>query len=241
MDIYRGRTAFAASSAKKLNSLPAGHDCKNCPYASVQLSAWQRVYLHIKRFFDVVFSLVGLVVLSPILLVAALAIKLDDRGPVIFKQMRMGKDGRLFRFYKFRSMCVDADKKQEQLLALNEVDGPVFKIAKDPRVTRVGRIIRKFSIDELPQLVNVIKGDMSIVGPRPPLPKEVAKYTPFQMKRLSVTPGLTCYWQISGRSNLSFDQWVEMDLRYIRKIGPMTDLAIVLRTFPVALFGIGAY
>lgn len=207
----------------------------------ITLSAWQRFYLPVKRVCDVVLSLLGLIVTAPILLLATIAIKLEGDGPVIYKQMRVGKDGRQFEMYKFRSMCAGAERMLEQLRDHNEVDGPVFKIMNDPRVTRVGRFIRRYSIDELPQLLNILKGDMSIVGPRPPLPAEVEQYTPFQMNRLSVTPGLTCYWQISGRSHLSFEQWVERDIQYIQRMSLFTDTVIVLRTIPVVLFGIGAY
>lgn len=187
------------------------------------------------------FRFLALVVLSPLFLITAIAIKLDSEGEVFYSQLRVGKDGKLFKMYKFRSMCVDADKQLDKLKDLNEKDGPVFKIANDPRVTRVGRIIRKRSIDELPQLINIIKGDMSIVGPRPPLPNEVAQYTPYQMQRLSVKPGLTCYWQISGRSDISFDEWVELDCKYIRESSVWTDIKIILKTIPAVLTGRGAY
>ncbi|MEG6571111.1 exopolysaccharide biosynthesis polyprenyl glycosylphosphotransferase [[Clostridium] cellulosi] len=199
------------------------------------------IYRAVKRFFDVVLSVLALVVLSPLFLITAIAIKLDSEGEVFYSQLRVGKDGKLFKMYKFRSMCVDADKQLDKLKDLNEKDGPVFKIANDPRVTRVGRIIRKRSIDELPQLINIIKGDMSIVGPRPPLPNEVAQYTPYQMQRLSVKPGLTCYWQISGRSDISFDEWVELDCKYIRESSVWTDIKIILKTIPAVLIGRGAY
>ncbi|MFO7160625.1 MAG: exopolysaccharide biosynthesis polyprenyl glycosylphosphotransferase [[Clostridium] cellulosi] len=199
------------------------------------------IYRAVKRFFDVVLSVLALVVLSPLFLITAIAIKLDSEGEVFYSQLRVGKDGKLFKMYKFRSMCVDADKQLDKLKDLNEKDGPVFKIANDPRVTRVGRIIRKRSIDELPQLINIIKGDMSIVGPRPPLPNEVAQYTPYQMQRLSVKPGLTCYWQISGRSDISFDEWVELDCKYIRESSVWTDIKIILKTIPAVLTGRGAY
>ncbi len=214
------------------------HRCAECAHARTGLSPRQRLYLPVKRVFDVAFSLLGLFLAGPILLFTAIAIKLEDGGPVMYRQMRMGKGGRLFWIYKFRSMCVGAEQMQEQLLAYNEVKGPAFKIVKDPRVTHVGRFLRKYSIDELPQLLNIIKGDMSIVGPRPPLPAEVAEYTAFQIKRLTVKPGLTCYWQTSGCSRSSFDRWMKLDIRYIQKLGPLTDLGIILRTVPVVLLGI---
>ena len=198
-------------------------------------------YLPLKRTLDIALSIIALVFLSPLLLITAIAVKLEDGGPVIYSQTRIGKDNKDFRFYKFRSMCVDAEKKLDRLKNLNESDGPVFKISADPRVTKVGKIIRKYSIDELPQLINIIKGDMSIVGPRPPLPNEVTQYTPEQMRRLNVKPGLTCYWQISGRSDLSFQKWMELDLKYIRECSLWTDFKIVLKTVPAVLTGRGAY
>jgi exopolysaccharide biosynthesis polyprenyl glycosylphosphotransferase len=203
--------------------------------------AEKQCYLFFKRFFDFILSAIGLVILSPLLLITGIAIMLDSTGPAIYSQQRAGKNGKTFKMYKFRSMCVDADEKLKDLQDLNEKDGPVFKIAKDPRVTKVGRFIRKKSIDELPQLINIIKGDMSIVGPRPPLLNEVEQYTPYQMRRLSVTPGLTCYWQISGRSDLSFDDWVRLDLKYIRERSSWTDFSIVLKTIFAVLTGKGAY
>ena len=201
----------------------------------------KRGYLLLKRFFDVFLSVLGLIVLSPLLLIVTAVIKLDSPGKAIYIQERVGKDGKKFKMYKFRSMCVDAEKKQDELQALNEVDGPVFKIAKDPRVTRVGKFIRKCSIDELPQLFNIIKGEMSIVGPRPPLPKEVEQYTPYQKLRLRVAPGLTCYWQISGRSDMTFDKWIQLDLMYITSRNLWVDFCIVLKTIPAVLGHKGAY
>jgi exopolysaccharide biosynthesis polyprenyl glycosylphosphotransferase len=198
-------------------------------------------YLFFKRLSDIILSILGIIVLSPLLLLTVLAIKLDSKGPAIYSQPRAGKNGKVFKMYKFRSMCENADEKLEDLQKLNEKDGPVFKISNDPRNTRVGRIIRKRSIDELPQLVNIIKGDMSIVGPRPPLLNEVEQYTPHEMQRLTVKPGLTCYWQISGRSNLSFADWVRLDLKYISECSLWTDFKIILKTVPAVLSGRGAY
>lgn len=199
------------------------------------------LYAALKRGFDVVLSAAALILLFPLFLVTAIAIRLEDGGPAIYAQPRAGKNGKRFRMYKFRSMCMDADEKLRGLQNLNEMDGPVFKITNDPRVTKVGKIIRKKSIDELPQLINIIKGDMSIVGPRPPLLNEVMQYTPEQMHRLDVTPGLTCYWQCSGRNNVGFEHWVYLDLKYIRERGIWTDIKVILRTVPVVLFGWGAY
>jgi exopolysaccharide biosynthesis polyprenyl glycosylphosphotransferase len=199
------------------------------------------IYLFFKRVFDLVTSLIAIIVLLPVFFLIAAAIKLDSKGPVIYSQPRAGKNRKPFTMYKFRSMCMDADEKLKDLRYLNEKEGPVFKIAKDPRVTKIGCIIRKTSLDELPQLINIIKGDMSIVGPRPPLLNEVKQYTPYQMQRLKVTPGLTCYWQISGRSNLSFDEWVGLDLKYIQESSIWVDIKTILKTVPAVLFGWGAY
>lgn len=198
-------------------------------------------YLYSKRLLDMAFALTAAILLAPLFVIVGMAIKLDSKGPVIYTQPRVTKNGRVFKMYKFRSMCANADTYLKELEPLNEKDGPVFKLANDPRVTRVGKLIRRTSIDELPQLLNVIKGEMTIVGPRPPLVNEVAQYTPHQMLRLTVTTGLTCYWQISGRSELSFEEWVELDMKYIREQSLRTDISIILKTIPVVLLGRGAY
>ncbi|WP_270577710.1 sugar transferase [Caldibacillus thermoamylovorans] len=196
-----------------------------------------RAYLISKRFIDILGATVGLILLSPLFLIVAFLIKLEDNnGPVIFKQIRVGKGGKEFYMYKFRSMVANAEELKAQLMEKNEATGPVFKMKNDPRVTKVGKFIRKTSIDELPQLFNVLKGEMSLVGPRPPLPDEVAKYTSYEMQRLSVIPGLTCYWQVSGRSNLGFDEWIELDLKYIHDRSLLIDLKLILKTILV-LFG----
>ena len=200
----------------------------------------QNRYEKIKRFFDICLSTAALVVLSPLLLVIAILIYLEDKGPVIYSQTRIGKDGRAFKLYKFRSMCVDADEKLKDLQKLNERDGPVFKIRDDPRVTKIGKFIRKTCIEELPQLVNIIKGDMSIVGPRPPLPNEVEQYNSYQKQRLLVVPGLTCYWQIQKGEETTFDEWVELDLKYIKERSILLDFRLILLTFKVILSGKGA-
>lgn len=200
----------------------------------------QNRYEKIKRFFDICLSTAALVVLSPLLLVIAILIYLEDKGPVIYSQTRIGKDGRAFKLYKFRSMCVDADERLRDLQKLNERDGPAFKIRDDPRVTKVGKFIRKTCIDELPQLVNIIKGDMSIVGPRPPLPNEVEQYNSYQKQRLLVVPGLTCYWQIQKGEETTFDEWVELDLKYIKERSILLDFRLILLTFKVILSGKGA-
>jgi exopolysaccharide biosynthesis polyprenyl glycosylphosphotransferase len=198
-------------------------------------------YCIAKRAFDILFASAILLISWPVMAVAALLIRLTSRGPVIFRQTRVGRGGRYFTCYKFRSMCADAEDKKKTLMHLNEVDGPVFKIKCDPRVTTVGAVLRKFSIDELPQLFNVLKGDMSVVGPRPPLPTEVDKYSERERGRLAVQPGLTCLWQISGRSNVSFERWVELDLLYIDNMSFMSDLGIVVKTVPAVLTGAGAH
>jgi len=198
---------------------------------------WQ---LLAKRVLDITVSGLMLLVLSPLFLAVALAIKLTSPGPVLFSQVRVGMNKRLFHLYKFRSMVVDAEQKKEALAALNEMSGPAFKMKNDPRVTKVGRIIRKTSIDELPQLWNVLRGEMSLVGPRPPLPKEVDQYEWLQRRRLSIKPGITCLWQIGGRNDLSFDQWMELDRYYCENWSLWLDLKILLKTIPVVLLGKGA-
>lgn len=199
------------------------------------------VYEFFKRIFDVVMCTFALIVLSPVFLIVAIAIKCQDGGKVFYSQTRLTKDGKEFEMYKFRSMCPDADKKLEELMDRNEMDGPAFKMKNDPRITKVGHFIRKTSIDELPQLVNVIKGDMSIVGPRPPLKWEVEQYTPYQRHRLDVKTGLSCYRECYGRSNIhNFDEWVESDLKYIRERSFLTDLKVILLTIKVVLTGEGA-
>ena len=194
-----------------------------------------------KRIFDLVMSTFALIVLSPVFLAVAIAIKCEDRGPVLYTSTRLTKGGKEFRMYKFRSMYVNADQHKKELEAQNEMKGPAFKMKDDPRVTKVGKFIRKTSIDELPQLMNIIKGDMSIIGPRPPLPEEVAQYTPYQMHRLDVITGLACYHECQGRSEANdFDQWVESDLRYIRERSMLTDLKVIWWTIKVVLTGSGA-
>ncbi|HEY3449714.1 MAG TPA: sugar transferase [Myxococcales bacterium] len=196
--------------------------------------------LALKRLFDIVVSGTALWLLLPLLVGVAALVKLSSRGPIFFKQVRVGRFGRPFHMLKFRSMVVDAEQLRERLEALNEQKGPVFKIALDPRVTPLGRFLRKHSIDELPQIINVLRGDMSIVGPRPPIPTEVAKYQAWQRRRLSVRPGLTCIWQVSGRSQISFDDWMYLDMRYIDHWNLGEDVKLVLKTFPVVVNGRGA-
>jgi len=187
-----------------------------------------------------VLSSVALAALLPLLACVAAAIKLTSKGPIFYTQTRVGLRGRLFGMYKFRSMVVDADRQLQQLITKNEQTGPVFKMRNDPRVTRIGRVIRKFSIDELPQLFNILKGDMSIVGPRPPVPSEVAQYKPWQRRRLSVRPGLTCFWQVQGRNEIGFDEWMLLDLQYVDQWSVAKDLELISRTVPVVVTGRGA-
>ena len=196
--------------------------------------------LLLKRLVDASLSLIVLVLLSPLFLLVALLIKLTSPGPVFFVQNRVGMNQRKFRLYKFRSMVVDAEAKMAELAHLNERDGPAFKIENDPRITRIGRFLRKTSIDELPQLLNVLSGEMSLVGPRPPLPDEVKKYEWLFRKRLSVKPGITCIWQISGRNHVSFDRWMEMDHEYVENWSLWLDLKILFKTVPAVLLSRGA-
>lgn len=198
------------------------------------------VYEAVKRIFDALFSLLALAALSPLFLITAIAVR-SDGGKAIYKQIRIGKNNKPFYMYKFRSMCPDAENMQDELMKYNEMDGPVFKIKNDPRITKVGKFIRKYSIDELPQLVNILKGDMSIVGPRPPLPNEVMQYNEYQLQRLWVVPGLTCFWQAYGRSSLSFEDWMDMDMKYIKRRGILLDLSLIFRTIYAVLFKRGAY
>ena len=197
----------------------------------------ETAYLVCKRAFDIAASFCALVVLSPVFLIIYLIIYLDDpHGNPIFSQIRIGKNGKAFRFYKFRSMVVNAEDLLAGLQNQNEMSGPAFKMKNDPRVTKVGRFIRKTSLDELPQLWNVLKGDMSLVGPRPPLPNEVEQYTEEQKKRLSVTPGLTCYWQVQpSRNDLDFGEWFEVDMKYLRERSMKTDIKIIFQTILVVL------
>lgn len=198
--------------------------------------AKSKAYLIAKRITDVLFSGIGLIILSPVLVIVAIAIKLDSKGPIFFKQDRVGKDEELFSMYKFRSMVVNAEELKKALENQNEMSGPMFKMKKDPRITRVGRFIRKTSIDELPQLVNVIKGDMSLVGPRPSLPKEVEQFEPWMKERLTVQPGITCFWQVMGRNSIPFEEWMKLDVKYVRERNYFLDIKLIFKTFFV-LFG----
>jgi lipopolysaccharide/colanic/teichoic acid biosynthesis glycosyltransferase len=220
-----GRTSTAAATAVELD-----------------LRAASSFYLRSgKRVLDVIGAAAALVLTSPLMLIAAIAIKLESRGPVLYRSTRIGRGGRPFTFLKLRSMVHDADQHRHRLSHLNECDGPVFKINRDPRVTRVGRFLRVTSIDEIPQFVNVLLGHMSMVGPRPPIPEEVVQYEPWQLRRLDVRPGITCLWQISGRSRIGFQEWMRLDLEYIRRQSLALDMNILIRTIPAVLSREGAY
>lgn len=216
-------------------------ECVQVQEQSPRRQGKKRIYLAGKRVFDLTASLLALILLSPLFLILSVIIFVDDPyGSPIFSQIRVGKEGKTFRFYKFRSMIVNAEELMDQLQDQNEMEGPAFKIKNDPRITKVGKFIRKTSLDELPQLINVIKGDMSIVGPRPPLPREVEQYSREQMKRLAVTPGLTCYWQTQpNRNGLSFDQWLALDLQYINERSICVDLKIIFATIKTVFHGEG--
>lgn len=193
-------------------------------------------YNVIKRLIDIIASACGIIVLSPILLIVSILIKVESKGPIIFAQERVGKDLKTFKMYKFRSMVNDAEELKEKLMQYNQMSGPMFKMDNDPRVTKIGKIIRKTSIDELPQLINVIKGDMSLVGPRPSLPKEVEEFEPWMKKRFEVKPGLTCYWQVSGRNNIDFEDWMKLDIKYIEDKNLLLDIKLIVKT-AFLLFG----
>lgn len=197
--------------------------------------------LFLKRLFDIIFSLWFLIMFSPVYLLTILAIKLESPGPAFYFQTRVGKWGKTFKMIKFRSMVMNADKMKDQLMDKNITGGITFKIKDDPRVTKVGKFIRKFSIDELPQFINVLLGDMSIVGPRPPVPREVKEYDLDDRQRLDITPGITCIWQVSGRSDIDFKGQVKLDVQYIQSQSFLSDIKLLLRTIPAVLFGKGAY
>ncbi len=194
------------------------------------------MYFFIKKIIDLLGSIIGLILLSPILIITAIAIKLDSKGPVFFIQERVGKNEQAFNMYKFRSMVIDAEERLYKLKDKNEMSGPMFKMKDDPRITKIGRFIRKTSIDELPQLFNVLKGEMSLVGPRPNLPREVIKFTDYQKNKFLAKPGLTCYWQVMGRNNIDFEDWIELDIKYIRKRNTWEDIKLIFKTVGV-LFG----
>lgn len=226
-----GGTASASASAVGLTSAWLSS-------ASDEISTYRRWG---KRALDIGVAVAASALVLPFVPLIALAIKLDSRGSILYRSIRLGKDGEPFVFYKFRSMVEGAHESVNYINRLNEADGPVFKSARDPRVTRVGRFLRRTSIDEIPQLWNVLRGDMALVGPRPPIPEEVEKYEPWQLQRLEVKPGLTCLWQVSGRSKLGFNEWMRLDIQYIRNVSFLLDLKILWRTIPAVVSREGAY
>lgn len=189
-----------------------------------------------KRTIDIILSLVGVIGLTPVIIIIALLIRLESKGPVVFSQKRIGLNGKEFNMYKLRSMVVNAEELKRKLYTKNEMSGPMFKIKNDPRITKVGKFIRKTSIDELPQLINILKGEMSLVGPRPSLPKEVKKFDKWMMRRLEVKPGLTCIWQVSGRNRIDFEEWMKLDIKYIEERSVILDIKLIFKTLLV-LFG----
>jgi exopolysaccharide biosynthesis polyprenyl glycosylphosphotransferase len=198
-------------------------------------------YRAAKRFFDLFFSTMGILLFAPLMVPLAILIRLESPGPVFFRQIRVGKGRRHFICYKFRSMVAEAEELKDSLSYLNEAEGPMFKIRNDPRITQLGSFLRRSSLDELPQLFNVFKGDMSIVGPRPQIPSEVERYEPWHYRRLEVTPGITCLWQIAGRSAIGFEEWMRLDMEYVKLRGFLFDLKIILQTLPAIIARRGAY
>lgn len=195
----------------------------------------RNTYEFLKRLMDIICSMSALIVLAPILIVVVILIKIESKGPVIFSQERVGINNKKFKMYKFRSMVVNAEDMKEKLEKQNERKGPMFKIKNDPRITTIGRFIRKTSIDELPQLINILKGEMSIVGPRPSLPKEVIQFEPWMLERLKVKPGLTCYWQVQGRDHIEFEDWMRLDVKYVKDRNFLLDIKLIFKTFFVFL------
>lgn len=194
------------------------------------------IYEFLKRSLDIIASICGLILLSPVLLIVSILIKMESKGPIFFMQKRIGLNGKEFNMYKFRSMVVNAEELKEKLKDKNEMSGPMFKIKDDPRITKVGKFIRKTSIDELPQLVNVLKGEMSLVGPRPSLPDEVKEFEKWMLRRLNVKPGITCYWQVMGRNKIGFEDWMRLDVKYVNERSFWLDIKLIFKTFFV-LFG----
>ena len=216
-------------------------DLDGLPFVSFETTVATESQLFVKKAMDFILSGMGIVILGPFMLVIAMLIKFTSSGPVLFKQQRVGLNGRIFRLYKFRTMCEGADSAKAKLEGMNEMDGPVFKIRKDPRITPLGKILRKFSIDELPQLYNVFAGHMSLIGPRALPTYEVARFDLWQRRRLSMRPGITCLWQVMGRNKIGFDEWMKLDLYYLDNWSLWLDMKILVRTIPTVLFGMGAY
>lgn len=229
---------FGGGTGERSTTL-APHEPPDPAFSGLRTAS--RAQLFAKRAIDIVASTAILLCAAPVLAITALLVKLSSRGPVFYIDWRVGQAGQQFKMYKFRSMYTDAERRLAELRAHNEVTGPVFKMRRDPRVTPLGRILRKLSLDEMPQLFNVLVGQMSLVGPRPPLPREYATYSVRERRRLDVRPGLTCTWQVSGRSDISFEQWIDMDLEYIDSWNMKRDLVLLIRTIPAVLSGRGAY
>lgn len=217
------------------NTIRADYGSRTAAYQNYSVETIEKsiIYIASKRAIDIAMATVALMIILPIFLIIALAIKLTDKGSVLFKQERVGKDGKTFVMYKFRTMVPNAEALKAALMAKNEMDGPMFKMKNDPRITKIGAFLRKTSLDELPQLINIIFGDMSFVGPRPNLPSEVAQFNTYQLQKTAVTPGLTCYWQVSGRNTIDFENWIELDLEYIRNRCFIEDIKLIFRTFKV--------
>ncbi len=234
------RTRFALNLFPHTKAKARFEELDGVPLMTFSTTPERLLPLLAKRWLDVSLSSLMLLLALPIVAFIAVLIKITAGGRVLFRQTRCGLNGRKFTLYKFRTMIEGAEERQGELLHLNEMDGPVFKLSKDPRVTRLGRFLRRFSLDELPQLWNVLRGDMSLVGPRPPIPDEVARYQRWQRRRLSMKPGLTCLWQISGRNQIDFDRWMQLDLEYIDSWTPWLDMKILLKTVPAVITGRGA-
>ncbi len=234
------RTRFALNFFPHTHAKAELDELDGLPILTFTTTPSSLLQLVFKRLVDITISMLLLLIGLPLIVLIAITIRLSSPGAVLYQQIRCGLNGRSFTLYKFRTMFDGAEHRQHELLNENEMDGPVFKMKKDPRVTRLGRILRKFSLDELPQLWNVLCGDMSLVGPRPPIPAEVAKYKRWQRRRLSMRPGLTCLWQISGRNHVDFDRWIQLDLEYIDSWSPTLDFKIMLKTIPAVLSGRGA-
>ncbi|HEX6204021.1 MAG TPA: sugar transferase [Thermoanaerobaculia bacterium] len=234
------RTRFAMNLFPSTRARVQLEDLDGMPLLTFSTTPTSHLQLMGKRLLDVALSGLLLALGLPLVVLISAAIKVTSGGSVLFRQTRCGLNGRVFTLYKFRTMVQDAEERRRDIEHLNEMRGPAFKLRRDPRVTPVGRLLRKFSLDELPQLWNVLRGDMSLVGPRPPIPEEVARYERWQRRRLSMKPGLTCLWQISGRNDVDFDRWMQLDLEYIDSWSPMLDLKILVKTIPVVLSGRGA-
>jgi lipopolysaccharide/colanic/teichoic acid biosynthesis glycosyltransferase len=239
VEVVNGQT-IALEREASINNPNSQSEADAISYVTANVKG-KIVYRIIKRAFDVVASLMGLIILAPLFLVVAILIKKEDGGPVFFVQERTGLNNKPFKMYKFRTMCENAAEMHKFLLEQNELDGPAFKMKHDPRITRIGKVLRKTSIDELPQLLNILKGEMSVVGPRPLPVYETDQMTPFQMTRHLVKPGLTCYWQVMGRTEVPFEEWMELDQKYLEKRSIATDIGLIVMTFRALSAGDGAY